>query len=388
MRITHVEIANWRNFKMIDIPLGKRLFVVGPNASGKSNFLDVFRFLADIAKPGGGLADAVESRRGLSFVRSLFARRHRGGRVEITVTLRDESGGGQEDEWRYSLAIRGEAKGKNRIFVAKEEVVKNGVVVLSRPDADDQADDELLTQTHLEQIRANAKFRAIAEYFQKIHYFHLVPQVVRAAPSGSADSFGAGFIAQINSTPKKTREAWLRRITEALKSAVPEFETLEVTVDDTGRPHLSAGYRNWRASPTVHTEAEFSDGTLRLIGLLWTVVSSPKGGGLILLEEPELSLNASIVRMIPTMLATVLRDPGAQIFLTTHSPDILNDEGVNPDEVLVVQVGSDGSVGELLGSNSDPVVKAEIAAGVPLSAVAEPLLSTGDLRGLIGIGRR
>lgn len=388
MRITHVEIANWRNFKMIDIPLGKRLFVVGPNASGKSNFLDVFRFLADIAKPGGGLADAVESRRGLSFVRSLFARRHRGGRVEIAVTLRDESEGGQEDEWCYSLAIKGEGQGKNRIFVAKEEVVKNGEVILSRPDADDQADDELLTQTHLEQIRANAKFRAIAEYFQKIHYFHLVPQVVRAAPSGDTDSFGAGFIAQINSIPKRTREAWLRRITEALKSAVPEFETLEVIVDDTGRPHLSAGYRNWRARPTVHTEAEFSDGTLRLIGLLWTVVSSPKGGGLILLEEPELSLNASIVRMIPTMLATVLRDPGAQIILTTHSPDILDDEGVNPDEVLVVQVGSDGSVGELLGRNSDPVVEAEIAAGFPLSVVAEPLLSTGDLRGLIGIGRR
>ena len=53
MRITHLAASNWRNFKYVEFDVGERLFVVGPNAAGKSNLLDVFRFLADIVGLGG-----------------------------------------------------------------------------------------------------------------------------------------------------------------------------------------------------------------------------------------------------------------------------------------------------------------------------------------------
>ena len=89
MRITHLAASNWRNFKNVEFDVGERLFVVGPNAAGKSNLLDVFRFLADIAGPGGGLASAVDRRGGLKKVRSLFSRNNAGGRLVIDVTLRD-----------------------------------------------------------------------------------------------------------------------------------------------------------------------------------------------------------------------------------------------------------------------------------------------------------
>jgi len=38
MRITHIRLENWKNFRFVDIPLQRRLFIIGPNASGKSNF--------------------------------------------------------------------------------------------------------------------------------------------------------------------------------------------------------------------------------------------------------------------------------------------------------------------------------------------------------------
>lgn len=47
---THVRLENWRNFVRIDVALQRRAFLVGPNASGKSNFLDAFRFLHDILR--------------------------------------------------------------------------------------------------------------------------------------------------------------------------------------------------------------------------------------------------------------------------------------------------------------------------------------------------
>ena len=37
-RITHLGLSNWRNFPKVDVDLAGRAFLVGPNASGKSNF--------------------------------------------------------------------------------------------------------------------------------------------------------------------------------------------------------------------------------------------------------------------------------------------------------------------------------------------------------------
>ncbi len=54
MIVSRLVLKNWRNFRSIDVPLSDRVFMIGPNAAGKSNLLDVFRFLRDVAKAGGG----------------------------------------------------------------------------------------------------------------------------------------------------------------------------------------------------------------------------------------------------------------------------------------------------------------------------------------------
>jgi predicted ATPase len=84
MIINHVVIKNWRNFPRVDIDLSERQFLVGPNASGKSNFLDVFRFLRDIASAeGGGLQKAVKDRGSVSKIRHLVARRDPEVAIEV-----------------------------------------------------------------------------------------------------------------------------------------------------------------------------------------------------------------------------------------------------------------------------------------------------------------
>lgn len=384
MRITHVTAHNWRNFKRLEFPIENRLFVVGPNASGKSNLLDLFRFLGDIAGTGGGLSAAVERRGGISKVRSLFARNNQGGRLILDLHLDDG-----DDAWRYRLAIRGEKGGRNRPIVDEERVEKNGTVILDRPDPQDGADRERLTQTHLEQIAANQEFRALADYFAKVQYFHLVPQIIRdpgRVSSAPSDPFGADFIAQMNAVPTRRRNAWFERMETALRSAVPEFQSLRLEVDTAGRPHLIAGYKNWRGQPARQSEADFSDGTLRLIGLIWSLISAPANGGLLLLEEPELSLNSAIVRTLPTVLATAQRDRALlQAVVTTHAPELLDDEGVQPKEVLVLRVTPDGSTADVLADLAD--VEGELAAELPISDIVNGLIAPPDLTGLIAVGQ-
>ena len=383
MQITHVTAHNWRNFKNLDVAVADRLLIVGPNAAGKSNLLDLFRFLGDISRKGGGLAAALEARGGLSRARCLFARNNHKGELAIMVDLRDG-----EDEWRYELAIKGEKGGHNRPIVVREIVTRNGRELLSRPDTNDDRDPDQLTQTHLEQISANQEFRPIAEYFAKANYFHLVPQMIRYPQAGGASprAFGSSMIADMNATPVRTRQAWFRRIERALQSAVPGFETLRLEVDKAGQPHLIAGYRNWRRNPSEQNETDFSDGTLRLIGLLWTIISSPANGGVLLLEEPELSLNAAVVQKLASLLAMAQRGTSMQVILSTHSPELLDDEGIRPGEVLVLQVTSDATVANQLSEIAE--VEAQISADLPLSEVVAELINPGDLTGLIKAARR
>ena len=383
MQITHVTAHNWRNFKNLDVAVADRLLIVGPNAAGKSNLLDLFRFLGDISRKGGGLAAALEARGGLSRARCLFARNNHKGELAIMVDLRDG-----EDEWRYELAIKGKKGGHNHPIVVREIVTRNGSELLSRPDANDDRDPDQLTQTHLEQISANQEFRPIAEYFAKVNYFHLVPQMIRYPQTGGASprAFGSSMIADMNATPVRTRQAWFRRIEQALQSAVPGFETLRLEVDKAGQPHLIAGYRNWRRNPSEQNETDFSDGTLRLIGLLWTIISSPANGGVLLLEEPELSLNAAVVQKLASLLAMAQRGTSMQVILSTHSPELLDDEGIRPGEVLVLQVTSDATVANQLSEIAE--VEAQISADLPLSEVVAELINPGDLTGLIKAARR
>ncbi len=103
MIISKIALKNWRNFLNVDVNLGDRVFLVGPNASGKSNFLDAFRFLRDIARQGGGLQKAVKDRGGISRIRCLAARRE--SQVEIKVQI---SNGNSGAVWSYEIGIKQE----------------------------------------------------------------------------------------------------------------------------------------------------------------------------------------------------------------------------------------------------------------------------------------
>src|ERR1022692_959580 len=110
MIISRLVLKNWRNFREADVRLTERVFLVGPNASGKSNLLDALRFLRDVAKEGsGGLQRAISQRGGLSKVRCLAARREPD--VEIEVELADNGGG---SVWKYAMAITQEVRGRRR----------------------------------------------------------------------------------------------------------------------------------------------------------------------------------------------------------------------------------------------------------------------------------
>lgn len=350
MFISRIVLKNWRNFKEADANLRDVTYVIGANATGKSNFLDVFRFLRDVAKPqGGGLQKAISDRGGLKKLRCLHAR----SRPEVSIEVHlSEFSAEDEPGWIYHLAIKSEGVGSNRPIVAKEQVTKivdrQKKVLFTRPNEKDREDRERLTQTFLEQVSENRAFREIADDFSGATYLHLVPQLIKygdfiGGRQLENDPFGQAFLERLAKVSEKTRESRLRRIEKALSKAIPQFEKLRFEKDSAGRPHLEARYLHHRPNAGLQKEDQFSDGTLRLIALFWLLVD---GDGLLLLEEPELSLDEDIVRQLPRLIDRVSRSNKKrrrQMIVTTHSQALLENKAIDGFGVLRLERSDEGS---------------------------------------------
>jgi predicted ATPase len=167
MLISRLKLKNWRNFKNADVALRERAYIIGPNASGKSNLLDVFRFLRDVARPdGGGLQKGVKDRGGIAKLRCVLARKD----PEVLIEVDIAEGVDEEPAWRYTLAFKGEAKGLHRVPVSQERVedLRTKKVLVNRPDSEDRKDRDRLTQSCLEQIGTNRRFRDVASFLASI----------------------------------------------------------------------------------------------------------------------------------------------------------------------------------------------------------------------------
>ena len=353
MYVSHLKVRNWRNFPRIDVDLQKRQFIVGPNASGKSNLMDVFRFLRDIAKiEGGGLQKAVADRGGMTKIRNLAARRD----PDIAIEVRFSDPVNGRETWRYELGLKQQARGNRHTLITYERVRRDGVALLDRPNEDDQEDIVRLTQTYLEQIAANRDFRDVARFFQAITYHHLAPPLLRHTDlirgrTLEGDPYGQDFLEKIAREHERTRRARLSRIEQVLKVAVPRLEQLEFIRDqETGRPHLQALYAHWRPRAGIQREDQFSDGTLRLIGMLWALL---EGESLLMLEEPELCLHTGIVNRLAALIQRMQRNTGRQVLVSTHSAALLSDPDIDREEVLLLKPVPEGSEAEATGNVRD-----------------------------------
>lgn len=172
---------------------------------------------------------------------------------------------------------------------------------------------------------------------------------------------------QIAKATVKTRTAMMRRIKQALHVAVPQLQEIELWRDNRGTPHLRGKFQHWQPQGAWQTEEQLSDGTLRLMGLLWATM---EGGGPLLLEEPELSLHSEIVRVLPQMFARVQRRTNRQILISTHSSDLLRDDGIGLDEVVLFVPGAEGTTVTTTDKHDD--IRELLQGGLSMADIVVP----------------
>jgi AAA15 family ATPase/GTPase len=95
MFVKNLNISNFKSFKDLAINLNNFNVLIGANASGKSNFIQVFRFIKDLVKYG--LGDAISYQGGIEYLKNIKTPFDEPISIKITfypfikeITLRDE----------------------------------------------------------------------------------------------------------------------------------------------------------------------------------------------------------------------------------------------------------------------------------------------------------
>jgi predicted ATPase len=381
MYISKIKLFNWKNFQDVQISLGARTFIVGANASGKSNFLDALRFLRDIAKQSGGLQYAVETRGGIKKIRCLSARNK--SNVSIEVDLSDSLT--QTLKWTYIVDFKHTGGGvfKSEVVINSEKVwsQEKDKWLLNRGQDGTKEDSETIKFTHLEQITANKEFREIATFFSDLQYLNIVPLLVRDSDSyflskDKEDFYGRNFIERVSKMNEKTKMAYLRKINLILKLAVPQLEELKLIKDENGVPHVETRYNHWRAQGSKQQEDQLSDGTLRLIGLFWSLLD---GTETVLLEEPEINLHSEIIKQLPEFISKMQKKKNniRQVIITTHSYDLLDNNTIGLNEVVVLSPSPEGT--QLTTAENLPHIKKLIQSGFTMAEATVPITKPHDI---------
>ena len=107
------------------------------------------------------------------------------------------------------------------------------------------------------------------------------------------------------------------------------------------------------------------------MGLLWSLLG---GDSMLLLEEPEISLNDEIVKQIPLMLhrAQHGRKAQRQILISTHSVSLLDNTGIDGRGVILLEAGSEGSTARTVDQEETQALESGLSVAEVVLPKARP----------------
>ena len=368
MKLTHIAITNWRNFAHIEFDLSSRLFVVGPNSSGKTNLLGALRFLGDIGRRGlvaasedlGGPDRYFRSGADSASVVAKFDDNQNSTEFALFLRLMSE---GSESTKRASAAdqtlsflMRDPLTGglNDRYLNVHQTITAGGKKSAEEGECFPVEDEE-------------ARRTRVCQTLASIRYIHPNPKKMLERSDRYDPDHGTGFFQHAGRFSDQQLDAVVERIRPIMAAAVPEVPNLSYQRMGLGTEVVFYSDTPVRGASGVYSHEQFSEGTLRLLGMLFDLATLPRDTSVVLIEEPETFLQASVVRSLPSLLAEVAMNRDVQMVISTHSPELIDSELVLPSQVLMLRSENGETTGELLSESNDPRIKAVVSAGLPKS---------------------
>lgn len=376
--ITLVEARNYRCLRDIRQPLDPFHVLVGPNASGKTTFLDVIAFLGRLVSDGVDAAieertqnfyDLVWRREGTEFGLAIEAR--------ISKELRERLGRQEVDTVRYEVILgfdprtqqqglieeRVDLGGRDRtglvIRTKSSDLGRDAIFTVEPGDEDDKeafvfrlgSRRSALGNLPPDETKFPVSLWLKETLTSGVQQFVLNSLLIRkASPPGQGPGFkpdGSNLpwvIADLrHRSPDRFRQ-WIAH----LRTAFPDLEDIDTIERPEDRHrYLVLQYEGGLKVPSWMA----SDGTLRMLALtLPAYLEDFKG--IYLVEEPE---NGIHPRAIETMFQSLSSVYNAQVLAATHSPVVLS--VVEAEQVLCFSKTPEGAT-EIVRGSEHPALRA------------------------------
>ncbi len=362
MRLRKVRLENILSFKDAAISdLGPVTFLIGPNASGKSNFVDALsllqaaprNLLGDPISHGGGIGEWLWRGRKSSLTAKIECELEVKGNksaLQYLFSVKEQPTCGFviAEERLSRLGSRGAAA--IPLFDRRESQVvfgrdlargsgKNGAgstsafpteSVLSTFRDPERRPEITAVGRALEGIRIYRNFDTSTDLDAKAGARRGVSTSYLPSKELAEDGYNLALILnrmRISETIKKVEE-YLRRFSERFGEIHIDVAggTARIYVKEQGLKRHTPGLR-------------LSDGTLKLLCLLTVLFNSESEQSLICIDEPETGLHPDAVRLLARAIKEASQE--LQLIIATHSEALIDEFSDTPEAVVVCESDSE-----------------------------------------------
>lgn len=386
MAIKKITISNFKSFKELKVELGMFNVLIGANASGKSNFIQIFKFLRDITNYG--LDNAISMQGDVEYLRNVNIGSSMNYSLEVVADQRAISVlkknkkliGVEASEGIYKFAMGFDEKGlgvellEDRLTqkcrfvrleerkgeIKEKEELGTGEIVFSKVgrklnselrkprDIPIEKEDIVFPSPPEEEISPKTLFiekpfhlmsllfPPFATVFNNISIYDFDPKLSpKASPiTGKADLEEDGQNLAIVLKKIIGDENRKRKFSNLIKDLLPFVEDLDVEkfADKSLLLKFKESYAKDRYLPAFL----MSDGTINITALIIALYFEKNP--LTIIEEPERNIHPSLISKVVDMMKEASKDK--QVIVTTHNPEIVKHAGL--ENILLITRDREG----------------------------------------------
>ncbi len=342
--LKRVSIQNFKSLKDVTLDLQKVNLLIGPNNSGKTNFLKALEFISRWSTGNTPINSDF----------SLYSFRTNSNPIIETIIIKINT-----ESVNFSLDIT------PRNWLSYKEILEQNGSVFSELNYDYlfggmkngySISQKEVAPTHFEKqsIQEEYRIEILYKLINRCPVYKPEPNKLdKPAPVGRGDSTVAADASNLIAFFDRIRDeypATFAQIKADLAKCVPEFteinfqnvESTDELVKQFGdktfkRIGLTDGRQN-----TIYWADELSEGTLYFIALL-CIINQPNPPKLLLLEEPEKGIHPRRIREVMDFIFRLAEEKDVQIILTTHNENVLNEFTSMPEAVFVFEKDEEGA---------------------------------------------
>jgi predicted ATPase len=367
--ITKIKVSNYRSLGPATvIDFGRLTVFVGQNGSGKSNVVDIVRFVSDIMRMG--LAGALTKRNGIKAVRRWSSGKPLNIYLELDLVEKNFSGS-------YSFEI---ASDKNYDYIVKNEsagiktpddtffYLVNNQKWIQGPDGLKPTISP--TSLALPLIAGDDRFKPLVDSMRNMEIYNISPENLRRPqvydPYKPMSENGLNWLSILKDQPSDT---WKPDLIPALCNLTDDIDDIDIKQLS---GYLIAKFKHGTTGQSKKAKwfdsSQESDGTLRIAGIISALLQAPPLS-VVGIEEPELTIHPGAIPLLMDFFNQA--KDHSQILITTHSPELL--DCIKDSETIRV-------VHRIKG-----ITKVKKMEEDQMKAVQEGLFSLGELHRVEGL---